>query len=351
MKRLIFAAVVLVTATVTVAGPLRPKSIPANATWFLHLDAEAVKSSTFGKCMLARLEKEKANNFEEMQSKLGIDLKEDVYSLTVFGLGATPKKGLNVRLSDDKLEIGGLANPADSLVVIAEVSADAAKSLIEHLSEVKEAYRQISVGDYKVHAMIEPVDDDDEGETKLLVYVKPGDSTKRRTLIVSDEKHLLLAAIKTLAGDAPNLTGKDSLVLSLKHRDGSLLVMSASDIHELTGGNGGSAILKGSEAFSFEISEVDGVVNFNVAVTTESAETAKNIMVMAQGALAFAAHMSMQSDNEDEDLAALLTLAQSLNFKADDKQLSVSFEHSAKELCELVEAKMSGRSHDDEDED
>ena len=265
MKRLILAAAVLVTSTVTFAGPLKPKSIPANATWFLHLDAEAVKSSTFGKCMLAGMEAAGADKFEEMQSKLGIDLQKDVYSLTVFGLGKTPKKSLNVLISDDKLEIGANANPAESLVIIAEVNSDAAKSLIEHLSEVKEAYRQVSIGDYKVHAMIKPAredDEDGESKTKLLVYIKPSDNAKRKTLVVSDKKHLLLTAIKTLAGKAPSITSNEDSALSLRHRAGSLLVMSASDIHELTGGNGGSAILKGSESFNFEISEVDEISMF-----------------------------------------------------------------------------------------
>lgn len=338
MKRLIFAAAVLVTTTVTLAGPLQPKSIPANATWYIHLDAEAVKSSTFGKCLLDGMKEAGTNEFEEMQSKLGIDLEEDVYSLTVYGLGARPVKGFKVIRGAGRHDDPENANPDDSVVALAEISSDAAESLIERLSEVEEAYKLISVGDYKVHAMIVPAGDGDkdgEGETKLLVYIKSSDDAKRKTLVACDNKQLLLTAIRTLEGNAPNLTSKKDSKLYLKPQSGSLLVLSAGDIHQLTGDNGASKILKRGKAFRLEISEADEIVRLSASMTTKSAEVAKNIADIAQGAIAIA-RMTMQ--DEDEDRNALLTLAQGIQFSADDKNINVSFEHAAKELCEILES-------------
>ena len=273
-----------------------------------------------------------------MQSKLGIDLEEDVYSLTVFGLGDRPAKGINVIIGDKKLEVTANANPDDSVVALAEISSDAAESLIEHLSEVEEAYRQIVIGDYKVHAMFEPAGDGDEdglGETKLLVYIKSSDDAKRKTLVACDNKQLLLTAIKTLEGNAPNLTSKKDSKLYVKPRSGCLAVFSAGDIHQLIGGNGSSRILKVSKAFRLEISEADDIVHLNVSITTKSAEIAKNTADVIQGIIAIA-RMTMQ--DEDEDPNALLTLAQAIQFSADDKKINMSFEHDATELCELMQS-------------
>ncbi len=338
MKRLILAAAVLVTSTIAFAGPLKPKTISANAAWFIHLDTEAVKSSTFGKCFLARMKEADTNKFDEMQDKLGIDLQEDVYSLTVFGLGARPTKGINVIISDKKFEVKANANPDDSVVALIDISADAADSLIEHLSQVEEAYKQIEIGDYKVHAMIEPAGDGDEegeGEIKLLVYVKSSDDAKRKTLIACDNKQLLLTAIKTLEGKAPNLTSNEQSKLYVEPTVGSLVVFSAGDIHQLIGGNGGSKILKGSKAFRLEISEVDDIVLLNASITTKSAEAAKIKADAIQGIIAIA---RMVLQDEDEDRNALLSLIQGIQFSADDKKINVSFEHAAKELCEILES-------------
>lgn len=349
MKRLIFAAAVLVTTTVTLAGPLKPKLLPASTTWFVHMDAEAVKSSIFGMCLLARMEEAGANEFDEMQSKLGIDLEEDVYSLTVFGLGTRPAKGINVIIGDKRLEVAAIANPDESVAALAVVNSDAARSLIEHLSEVKQAYRQISLGDYKVHAMIEPAgegDEDGEGETKLLVYIKSSDDPSRKTLVVSDKKQLLLTAIKALEGDAPNLSSNEGSSLSTIARTGSLFVLSASDIHQLTGGNGGSKILKGSKAFSFEISEANGIVHLSASMTTESAELAKYITDAVQGIIAIA---QLSMNKEDKDIATILTLAKSIEFNSDDNKINVNFEHSAKELCILMGSHLGKRSYDEDE--
>ena len=350
MKRLIFAAAVLFITTASLAGPLRPKSIPANATWYIHLDAEAVRSSTFGKCLLAGIEEANTNEFEDMQTKLGIDLQEDVYSFTVFSLGAGPAKGIHAIIGDRRPEVAANANPDDSVVALVELSADAAESLIEHLSEVEEAYKRISIGDYKVHAMIAPASDgeeDGEGETQLLVYIKSNDDAARKTLIACDNKQLLLTAIKTLEGAAPNLTSNKDSKLSLKPRSGSLVVLSAGDIHQLTGSNGGSEIIKVGKAFKLEISEADEIVHLSASMTTKSAELAKNIADAIQGIIAIA-RMTMQ--DEDEDLNALLTLAQGLQFSADDKNINVNFEHPARELCEILESISDGASYDNDED-
>ena len=329
-----FATVVLSTASVTWAGSLNRDAIPATAQWVIHIDVEAMNSTKVGACLIDRLQNQEENPLNQIEAELGIKPLEDLYSLTAFGFGKPPAKGLAIEVTDEDLRIGAITRPGENAVILA-VTNDAVDKVIEQLSADPEHYSQTKLAGHTVHTW-----SDSGGDERWHLYQRPTKAGTRRVLLFSENAEALAAAIKVLAGDAASLSDNEDAGDMVSPRAGSIVFAAASDIGKMVGDNGGaSALLQQTDKIAVEISEQEGQVNLTVSVRAKSADLATTITQVVQGAIAMA---TLAMDPDAEETASITALARALKFSSDDRRISLEIEQPAEVVCQLLEMAIQG---------
>ena len=318
----------LSTASVAWAGSLNREAIPATAKWVVHIDVEAMNGSQVGACLIKVLQSQEDNPLNKIEAQLGLNLLEDIYSLTAYGLGEPPAKGIAVEVTDEDVSISAIAKPRENTVILA-VTNDAVQAVIETLSADEQRYKKITRDGHTIHAW-----SDDDGEEKWLLFTQRTKGEARRVVLASNNADALLAGIKTLLGDAPSLGGNDDANILASPRTGSILFSAANDIGELTGPKGASAIVQQIDKIALDLSEQDGMANLTLSLRAQSAQAAASITQILQGVIAMA---TLTLDPEAEETASIRAIAQSLKFSSDGRRMSLGVQQPAEVVCQLLE--------------
>ena len=87
MKRSMWLVAVAVLALGAQGGPLKPELVPAQATWFVHLDVEKLLASQVGAQLLDAIKAEPkfSAQLDKIQATVGVDLRKDIKGLSLFG--------------------------------------------------------------------------------------------------------------------------------------------------------------------------------------------------------------------------------------------------------------------------
>ncbi len=328
MKYLTFAAALTVTVSSTWAGSLNVDVVPATAQWVVHIDVEAMNDSEVGACLIKSLQSQEDNPLNTIEAELGINLLEDLYSLTAYGFGEPPAKGIAVAMTGEDVSIGAMARPGENTVILA-VTNDAVDKIIEQLSANEQRYKKITRDGHTIHAW-----SDDDGEVAWLLFTQSTTGDARRVVLASENIDALLAGIKTLVGDAPSLGDNNDADEMASPRTGSILFAVANDVGEFAEQRGASAILQQTDKITLDISEQAGLVNLTLSVRAKNAEAATMITQILQGAVAMA---TFALDPDAEETASIRAIAQSLKFSSDDRHLGLEIELPAGMVCGLLE--------------
>ena len=95
-----------------------------------------------------------------------------------------------------------------------------------------------------------------------------------------------------------------------------------------------SAIFEKAEGCSFNLGELDGELFANLTVTTDSEETAQQIKMIAQGAIALAGMAASEIDELPDGLP--MELLSGLDFDSRGRSVSVTFSCEMEALFSLA---------------
>ncbi|MEE8155673.1 MAG: hypothetical protein V3T53_12035 [Phycisphaerales bacterium] len=333
MKYLIALTTALFSiASVAWAGIFNPDNVSVEARWVVHLDVEALTSSEFGACLIKGLQSQEENPLTQMEAEIGINPLEDIYSLTAYGTGEPPAKGISVEVTGEDVSVGAVARPGGNAVVLA-VMSDAIDALIQQLAADEQRYEKISRAGYTIHSWA-----DEDSDARWYLYQQPIENESRRLVLASDNSDALFEGIRVLAGDAPSLAdvNRDDRQLP---QPGSMLFASVDDIGDLAGHEAASELLKRTKRLAVDLVEHEGTVILNISAQTDSPEAATTITQIIQGALAVA---TLAVDPNDDEAAAVKALVQNLNFTTEGRRMSLEFQQPAEVLCQLLEAAGEG---------
>ncbi len=322
-----FATALLTTASVACPGGFNPDAVSVEARWVVHLDLEALTSSEFGACLIKGLQSQEENPLSKMEAEIGINPLKDIYSLTAYGTGDPPAKGVSVEVTGEEVNVGAVARPGENAVVIA-VMSDAIDGLIKQLAADEQRYEKISRAQYTIHSWA-----DEDSDARWYLYQRPTEDDSRRLVLASDNSDALFAGIRVLAGDAPSLADVNRDERQFP-KPGSILFASVDDIADLAGHEAASELLKQTKRLAVNLSETQGNVLLSISANTDSPEAATTIIQIIQGALAVA---TLAVDPNDDEAAAFKTLVQNLTFTAEGRRISLELQQPAEVLCKLLE--------------
>ncbi len=317
----------LSTISVAWAGAFNPDAVSVEARWVVHLDIEALTSSKLGACLIKGLQSQEENPLTQMEAEIGINSLEDIYSLTAYGTGEPPAKGVSIEVTGEDVSVGAVARGENAVVVA--VMSDAIDALIQQLAADEQRYEKISRAGYTIHSWA-----DQGSDARWYLYQQPTENGARRLVLASDNSDALFAGIRVLAGDAPSLAdvNRDDRQLP---QPGSILFASVDDIGDLAGQEAASELLKRTKQLVVDLVEHQGMVHLNISAQTDSPEAATTIIQIIQGALAMA---TLAVDPNDDEAAAFRTLVQNLTFTTEGRRMSLEFQQPAEVLCQLLEA-------------
>ncbi len=318
----------LSAASVAWAGAFNPDTVSVEARWVVHLDVEALTSSEFGACLIKGLQSQEENPLSRVEAEIGFNPLKDVYSLTAYGTGEPPAKGVSIEVTGEDVSVGAVARPGENAVVVA-VMSDAIDALIQKVAADEQRYEKISRAGYTIHSWA-----DEDSDARWYLYQQPTENESRRLVLASDNSDALFEGIRVLAGDAPSLA--DVNRDDRQHpQPGSILFASVDDIADLAGHKAASELLKRTKRLAVNLVEHQGTVHLNISAQADSPEAATTIIQIIQGALAMA---TLAVDPNDDEGAAFRTLVQNLNFTAEGRRMSLEFQQPAEALCQLLEA-------------
>ena len=186
MKRTMAAAcVLLLFASLSSAGPLKPEQVAGDAVWVAHLDVASLLKSGIGKFILEEAEKKQGflEGIAKIRETLGFDPLSDVRGLTLYGRKFGDKSG----------------------VVIIDATADQDK--IVTLFEANPTHKTSAYGDYTLHEWTDPAKTETDPDTGEQVVVKEAETKfgtfyDEKTILVGSSLDLLKGAVDVLAGEA-----------------------------------------------------------------------------------------------------------------------------------------------------
>ncbi len=301
------ALALLLLSPLATADDLDPSRVPADARWLVHVDlAAALQSELFAG--LQELESDldfNGEDWDEIRNELGIDPREDLHSVTIFGVTDDPEEAV--------IQI--------DTTVRAEQALDALKLHLQ-ATAINGAGAQL----YRWQ-------DPDGGDT-MYSHLAKRKGSNDRLLMVSSVQAALAESVRVLRGEAPSMADSGSHSLGTP-RPGAFVFVSASEIlSELLAREADSHVARFVQAAEVQIGENGGNTFAHIAVKTGNRSEAQQIAQVLQGALALAGLVGQQ----EPELAAALPMLSSIQFKAEGERLTLHFERPTGELLEFLES-------------
>jgi hypothetical protein len=238
------------------AGGLELKQVAADAKWVAHVDCDAMRTSTVVQKAwdkLLDLDKGAKGRIEEARNGLGMDITEDLHSITVYGseLGKEPVAVIfNAKINREKLE-GLAANLPDHKVVDA--------------------------GPYKVHSWTHQ----EKGHTRPIAGAIKGDNL----VVLAENADRVKAALAVLDGKAPAMA--DDGPLRGRAVPGAMAVLRVTGIAGAKIPNK-PALVEQTESFRFTIGENEGKVFYRARATMTNEEVVGQVKTVLEGVRALA---------------------------------------------------------------
>jgi hypothetical protein len=285
-------------------GPLRPEWVASDATWVVHVDAEALATSDLGVAALAHGAMIAHDELDELRQELGIDVTKDIFGVTAFGVD-----------EDDS-----------TFSVILEATTVIDQLLAKAPEQMGAAYSNITEGDKTIHKWSEDGED-------FFAYVKNSATPDRRLVLVSMDLLRLRDGMMRLEAKAPGANVAAPLA-AVRPGAGSILFLSASELPGMHDNDGpAAAMMQNAKGLIVDVGETNGQFTVRAEVDTGDVENATNLLSMAQGLIA----MGRMAGASEPDAKQLLPLLNALALTADGAKLRLKFEHNSESLIGLME--------------
>jgi len=314
-----FATMVVVSGSAT-AGPLNKDWVAADAQWVIHVDVAAVLDSIVGRFILEHGEQFDLDldHLDKFKRETGLDPRTDLKSVTLYGTGDEPgEDGVIVAVTNDRVD-----EAIEALLDNDEVP------IRKRRRDGKTVY-VIGGGDDRHYLAIERVGPD------------------RRVVVLSDDRDVLLDALKVIDNDAPSLSMGKSRIPGDDPQEGSLVFLAVGDIDAFGDAGPASQILRMSDGFTADIGELDGVLLARATVSADSEEIAENITDVIRGLVALGRIVAAGRP----DLEPIARIADSLSIRTRGSRITLKIRYDAAELMQHITTLMEADDDDDDWDD
>lgn len=289
------AAAVFSGAAMVLAGPFNPKDVAADPALLVHVDCDALKSSTVGQSILSQ--PDVSDKLAAVGAIFDFDIRKQLHGLTVYTTEEHPKDG--------------------ALIVYADFDPD---RLIT-LAKANEGFRSVTNGSHVVYSWVDEKKKGKDGEGRRVCGAILG----HRVIFGQDETHLA-DALNVIDGQSPSFSGKK--VLGEPEAGESILVQGVLLKFDFDSADQNAAIFKMSKSVRLKLSEKDSTMTAKVRFEAADADTANNIGNIAQGLLAV---LKMQKSD-----ANATKLANAIVIKQDGATVGLTLSVPSSELIDAI---------------
>lgn len=288
----------------TLAGPLQPAHIAADARWVIHLDLEALQVTTVGHTLAAEaIEPQMTKVAAGLKLHLGFDFDwRRIRSITLYGTEyGGPERLRGVMLVDTDLDL---------------VTA------FERALQKQAEWGQAQNGDLQLleagpHPLYSIKED-------LYVALQPG-----APAVVGKARRTTLRARSVLVAGAPNLNTSSELAHLVTAGPGGFLLLAAEGFSAAAPNEPQARVLKMAEKLRLSLTETNGQLQATLTLQANTADTARQMQQIVQGMSALAA--LSQPDNPD-----LQKLVNGLRTSVDERQLQLTLTLPAAEVAAKI---------------
>lgn len=309
MKQIMALSVVLGLAGAGgYAAPLEPKTVAANAQFVMHVDADKLWASDFGKRLKLEIAKGQAQaKLDAVQVVLGLDPMQDIKGLTVYGADVATVKEKGTWVVSGKFD----------------------KERIITLLRAGDNY---TVQQYNGHDIHLWVDKDAPGD--LAKKQRWGSFARHDLLVAGATAETVKAALDVLDGKQPAMAagakvgGYDVTVSN------AVLLVAAGSAASALKQNADAVMVQNLDSGCLRAWEENGsTLKLQVNLKATNAEAAAPIEQLLRG---FQAMGVLQAQKNPE----LAKLAQALNITRNNAELAVEFSYATEALFNMVKARM-----------
>jgi hypothetical protein len=314
MKRTMAAAcVLLLSASLASAGPLKLEQVAGNAVWVAHLDVTSLLKSGIGKFILEEAEKKEGflEGIAQIRETLGFDPLSDVGGLTLYGKKFGDKSG----------------------VVVLDATADQDK--IVALLEANATHKTSAYGDHTLHEWTDPAKTKTDPATGEQVVVKEAETKfgtfyDEKTILVASSMDLLKGAVDVLAGKAENLAKTAAIQTLPKPVEGVILTVGAEKIDlAAQDPTGKPNPFRTITDLSVQVGEVQGAMFLHAKALVATAEKALKLRQVVQGFVALG--QMMMAEQPD-----LPVLGEKVQVGGTDNAVQVDAEIPTESLIKMI---------------
>jgi hypothetical protein len=296
MKRTIFtlatAVGVLAGAHAVLAGPFNSKDVAADPALLVHIDFDALRSSSVGKSILS--EPEVQDKLAAVGAIFDFDLRKQLHGVTVYTTEQHPKDG--------------------ALIVYADFDPDRLVTLAKGM----DGYRSETNGSHVIHSWVDAKKKAGGGRVC-------GAISGHRVVFGQDETHLA-DALNVIDGKSPSFAGKNAF--GENSAGESVLAQGLLLKFDFDNGDQNAAILKMSKSVRLKVSEAANNMTAAVRFEAADAETGQKIANIAQGLLAL-----LQLQTSDPNATKL---ANAIMIKQDGVNVGLTLSVPSSEIINAV---------------
>jgi hypothetical protein len=295
MKRLLLLAALAATTMNSMAAPLSRQDVGADPALLVHVDADALRSTTVGKAVLAD---------PDVQTKLGA-----VQAMFNFDF-RTQLHGFTIYTAMDHAE--------DPVLII---YADFEPDRLIALAKAFPGFRVDTNGTHTIYNWVDEKKKSADGTPR--VYATLAD----HRLMFGKTEPALMAALDVIDGKSPAFSGSKLL---LEAAPGELVVAQGRALKfSVDDGNPSAAIFQASKSVRVQLGETGDNVAAKVSFEAKDEDSANQISAMVNGLLAL---LRFQKDNPD-----LLKLANGINVRQDGTAVILSLTAPSADIIHLLQ--------------
>jgi hypothetical protein len=284
------------------ATPLKTTEIPAEPSWLVHLDCDALRPTAIGEYLLAELEKPEAQaKLGAIQTILSFDPRKQLHAITLYSPTDSPDTGV--------------------MLINADFDSDRLVTLVKGAND----YQATTHGKYTIHNWIDDKKKPKDG-VKPRVY---GALHGGHLIILAQHEAPVAAALDVLDHTAPNLSSSKTFT-PFGATGGSVFLQAAAHNLNFASKDPNAAVLRLSKSLRLQIGELDHQIKGTLSAQANDEEVAKNIAAVAQGLASF---VKLQQEKPQA-----VKLAEALSFKQDGAAVLVTLAIPSDDAVAMLKA-------------
>jgi hypothetical protein len=305
-----FPAVLLAVAAAPcncLAAPLQRADVAADPGLVLHLDFDAVRSTTVGKALLDQLNKSDINDqLSAFSAIFSFDPRTQLHGLTVYTTAKTPQEGV--------------------LLIYAEFDSNR----VLNLGKLAPGFHTLTNGSHLIHTWLDEKESAKSGNQSHIFAAIQGNR-----LILGKGEQPVADALDVMDGISPNLAADKSMP-ELDAASGDFLQAMVRKF-DFAGKDPNAAIFKMSKSLRLRAGEAHDQLSATLKVEAADTNVATQMYSVAQGLVAL---LKIQQDQPDA-----LKLANALSLKQDGVTVSATITIPTADAVRMVKAGAAEKEH------